>query len=143
MTKFHDNWTKIVEFSLMTTFEDCLIFFGTVFTIVFTGRSIFLRLASLVLTLFVLLEKVQCNYAVYCDSNDTDDKRIFPDGRGECIENVETRYKSCTNLNVDGRTCDRPICWETYVGQQFYILTIVDLLVQVRSKICMILNFPF
>ena len=101
---------------------------------VFTGRSIFLRLASLVLTLFVLLEKVQCHYAVYCDSNFSDTERILPDG-GECIENFETRYKSCTNLNVDERKCDRPICWETYVGQQFYILTIVDLLVQVRFKI--------
>ena len=29
LTKFHDNWTKIVEFLLMETFFMCLIFFGS------------------------------------------------------------------------------------------------------------------
>lgn len=27
--------------------------------------------------------------------------------------------------------CSKPICWETYVGQQFYMLTVVDFLAQV------------
>ena len=96
------------------------------------------------LTLFVLLEKVQCNYAVGCEYRQTGEFKVLPYG-GKCEYDNEfpIRYKSCTNLNVNGAKCDRPICWETYVGQQFYILTIVDLLVQVRSKICMILNFPF
>ena len=99
------------------------------------------------LTLFVLLEKVQCNYAVGCEYRQTGEFKVLVDG-GKCeyLNEFPIRYKSCTNLNVNGAKCDRPICWETYVGQQFYILTIVDLLVQVRSKICMIrmiLNFPF
>ena len=87
----------------------------------------------------MLLEKVQCNYAVGCDNLLTGEFEIKPDG-GKCEDDNEDRYKSCTNLNVNNAKCDRPICWETYVGQQFYILTIVDLLVQVRSKICMILR---
>jgi hypothetical protein len=28
--------------------------------------------------------------------------------------------------------CERPLCWETYVGQQFYKLTVFDLLTQGR-----------
>ena len=63
-----------------------------------------------------------------------EDFNVLPNG-GKCKDLREYRYKSCTNLNVKDAKCDRPICWETYVGQQFYILTIVDLLVQVRSKV--------
>ena len=49
-------------------------------------------------------------------------------------------YRSCTNIGLANETafyfedyCKKPICWETYVGQQFYILTWVDLIAQVSQ----------
>ena len=35
LIKFHQNWTKIVDFSLLATFEASLIFYESVFSLVF------------------------------------------------------------------------------------------------------------
>ena len=30
-----------------------------------------------------------------------------------------------------GEKCEKPLCWETYLGKQFYFLTLFDFVVQV------------
>jgi hypothetical protein len=30
--------------------------------------------------------------------------------------------------------CAKPICWETYMGQQFYRLTVIDFFAQGRTE---------
>lgn len=91
------------------------------------ARCIFLRLASVLVTLFSLQKKVNCDYAEGCigfngnlTTNSRDCKPDFP------------IFKACSNENLDdfGINCEKPICWETYVGQQLYKLTLVDFLVQ-------------
>ena len=32
--------------------------------------------------------------------------------------------------NEDKNLCKKPVCWETVLGQEFYMLTILDFLVQ-------------
>ncbi|CAG0880488.1 unnamed protein product [Cyprideis torosa] len=42
-----------------------------------------------------------------------------------------------TNCAGDGEECKAPVCWETYVGQQIYRLTILDFLVALVTTICL------
>ena len=30
--------------------------------------------------------------------------------------------------------CEKPLCWETYLGKQFYFLTLFDFVVQVNDR---------
>ena len=83
-----------------------------------------------------LYTSVNCDYATGCfernpghefillNNNDTD-VVIFD----KCYNN--TVYKSCSNENLPQK-CEKSICWETYVGQELYQLTLIDFLVQVR-----------
>lgn len=72
-------------------------------------RTVFLRLASLVVLLFSIYQGIsQCP---------------IPEA-GNCI-------------NED---CDQPRCWETYVGQQLYKLTILDLIIMFISTF--LVNLP-
>lgn len=90
------------------------------------ARCIFLRLASLLITLISLLSKVNCNYAKGC----------LADGAFNVTNSCEDgiAYQACTNVNLDNGACEKPLCWETYVGQQFYKLTLVDLIAQVSAR---------
>ena len=81
-------------------------------------RSIFLRLASILVTLISLEQKVNCDYSKRCFGS------IDPDFACD-----NSTHQSCANEN--DQTCSKPICWETYVGEQLYKLTIVDFIVQV------------
>ena len=42
----------------------------------------------------------------------------------------------CSNVGMNGTDCQRPACWETYVGQQFYKHSIFDLLTQAGPHAC-------
>jgi len=95
------------------------------------ARIFALRMVSLVFLIFTIYSQVSCDYVEGC----FDEKNIRLDKCGLDA----TRYRSCTNIGLpENKTefyfknyCRKPICWETYVGQQFYILTWVDLIAQV------------
>ena len=91
-------------------------------------RSIFLRLASILVTLISLERKVNCDYSkCYFDSIDPGFTIR------NCTEGADFTHQSCANEN--DQECSKPICWETYVGEQLYKLTIVDFIVQVSKKL--------
>nr|WCO13212.1 transmembrane channel-like protein [Astacus leptodactylus] len=72
-------------------------------------RTVFLRLASLVVLLFSIYQGIsQCS----------------PPEPGNCVN----------------EKCDKPRCWETYVGQQLYKLTILDLIIMFTSTF--LVNLP-
>ena len=81
-------------------------------------RCIFLRLASLLIALLSLLNAVECDYARLSDMS------------GDV-------YQACSNTKLEitqlagNEKCHKPQCWETYVGQQFYKLTLIDVAVQI------------
>ena len=88
-------------------------------------RSIFLRLASILVTLISLQRKVNCDYSKCSfDSIDPGFATL-----SNCTEGAEFTHQSCANEK--DQPCSKPICWETYVGEQLYKLTIVDFIVQV------------
>ena len=79
----------------------------------------FLRLFSLVIAFFSVYSVVQCDYALRCEIEPCNG--IFP-----------PKYQTCYNTQlVDSAECDKPLCWETYLGKQFYFLTLFDFVVQV------------
>ncbi len=84
------------------------------------------------ITLLSLLDRVDCDYATGALRDGQID--IFEED--QVPSNIDHIYKACTNVNVDDKYgyCEKPICWETFVGQQFYKLTLVDLFVQVLTK---------
>ena len=45
-------------------------------------------------------------------------------------------YQACYNTQMDDDGfevgCEKPLCWETYLGKQFYFLTLFDFVVQVE-----------
>ena len=87
------------------------------------ARIFALRMVSLVFLIFTIYSQVSCDYM----------ERCFDEKNSSHLDKCRldaTRYRSCTNIGLP-ETCKKPICWETYVGQQFYILTWVDLIAQV------------
>ena len=69
------------------------------------SRSIFLRLMSLLVAIIVIIVDFNCS---------------FP---------VEGELQTCT-LEDQVAGCKRPMCWETAVGEKFYTLTLMDLIIQ-------------
>ena len=113
-------------YSMMIEFED---YEENTKLILNIARIFALRMVSLVFLIFTIYSQVSCDYVEGCFDDKFDDK---------CRLDA-TRYRSCTNIGLpENKTefyfknyCRKPICWETYVGQQFYILTWVDLIAQV------------
>ena len=60
--------------------------------------------------------------------------QIIPCNNGTSL----SKYQACYNspqLDGDFETgCDKPLCWETYLGKQFYFLTLFDFGVQVDTS---------
>ena len=106
-------------YSMMIEFED---YEENTKLILNIARIFALRMVSLVFLIFTIYSQVSCDYVEGC----FDEKNVLHD---KCRLDP-TRYRSCTNIGLP-ETCKKPICWETYVGQQFYILTWVDLIAQV------------
>ena len=81
-----------------------------------------------------LYNSVNCDYAKGCvESNSKHDFILLKDNMTAAIPDIcldSKVYKSCSNEKLP--TCDKSICWETYVGQELYQLTLIDFLVQVR-----------
>lgn len=99
-------------------------------------RTIVLRLASVGLAVFSLQAKVNCDYALGCTGKNGAFIPNAANEPGKCQENP-LYFKACSNENLGnqlGDLCEKPICWETYVGQQLYKLTLVDFIVQVCSS---------
>ena len=78
------------------------------------SRSIFLRLLSVGLTLMFIIIDFNCTFPT---------KTIVVDGRDVTVQ-------TCT-LEDQDKGCKRPMCWETAVGEKFYTLTLMDLLIQI------------
>ena len=84
------------------------------------GRSIFLRLMSLLVTIITLMMDYDCHFADFTDSE------------------TNVTVQTCSNQgfdnsaeNFDISVCERPMCWETSMGEKFYTLTMMDLIIQV------------
>ena len=77
------------------------------------------------------MNKVDCDYAKGCLN--WHDEFMPVNEKNEFLCKDEQRFKVCSNENLIG-VCDKPVCWETYVGQQLYRLTFIDFLVQVIIK---------
>merc|ERR1712172_258267 len=74
------------------------------------GRSIFLRLMSLLVAIIVIIVDFNCPFPI--------DKSL-----------TEGELQTCT-LEDQVAGCKRPMCWETAVGEKFYTLTLMDLIIQ-------------
>uniref|UniRef100_A0A0K2UBL3 TMC domain-containing protein n=1 Tax=Lepeophtheirus salmonis TaxID=72036 RepID=A0A0K2UBL3_LEPSM len=104
--------------------------------VILIGRSLVVRLGTLLLTYISLLKAVQCPHMRGCAS--LTDGSVIP---GYCISSLNgVDVKACTNENNYLGVCKRGICWETYIGQQMYTLAIIDLLSSLVS--IFLLDFP-
>jgi len=81
--------------------------------IVDIGRSIFLRLMSLLVTIITLIITNDCQYMV--------------------VESMQ----ACSNMGITHSLaqCQKKMCWEKSVGIEFYKLTLLDMIIQVGMVI--------
>merc|ERR1711990_649773 len=78
------------------------------------SRQIFLRLMSLLVAIIVIIVDFNCS---------------FP--KSDSLYSLtEGELQTCT-LEDQVKGCKRPMCWETAVGEKFYTLTLMDLLIQI------------
>lgn len=90
----------------------------------------FLRLASvIVLILTVILQTMQCDEIV---TEFDDDRMTFFGGQQIFVDDAIVKV---TSWSICG---ERPQCkcWETYMGQQLYKLTILDFFVTILMTFC-------
>ena len=55
----------------------------------------------------------------------------------------ELYYQACYNSQMEDDFdvgCEKPLCWETYLGKQFYFLTLFDFAVQLG--LVLFVDFP-
>lgn len=96
--------------------------------VVHLGRSVFLRMASLILAFLSIYFTVNCNNTYGCQN--PDGSVDISDQPSSCpVE--ELPVELCSNINVPNSSCNKHLCWESYLGRQFYQLTLVDFLGQI------------
>jgi hypothetical protein len=84
------------------------------------GRSIFLRLISLLVAVILVIIENDCEYKTV-SVGDIDVQAC----------NNEEIFIAMDISSVDKSECPRQMCWETGVGSSFYALTLMDMLIQV------------
>eukprot|EP00094_Tigriopus_californicus_P007864 TCALIF_07570-PA protein Name:"Similar to Tmc7 Transmembrane channel-like protein 7 (Gallus gallus)" AED:0.19 eAED:0.19 QI:0/0/0/0.25/0.66/0.75/4/0/609 len=92
--------------------------------VIHLARSIVLRMASLILAFLSIYFTVNCNYTYGCKN---------PDGSVDILtqsSECQMPVELCSNNNVPDTPCNKQLCWESYLGRQFYQLTVVDFLGQ-------------
>ena len=102
-------------------------------------RCILIRLVSLVIAFFSVYASVSCDYARGCfdDTSGSVEPPTVVGSIKTCTG--QPVYQACSNtpdaLEVTAwqqeNQCPKLLCWETYMGQQLYRLTMVDFLAQV------------
>eukprot|EP00095_Tigriopus_kingsejongensis_P004414 maker-scaffold654_size118352-snap-gene-0.10 protein:Tk04414 transcript:maker-scaffold654_size118352-snap-gene-0.10-mRNA-1 annotation:"hypothetical protein BRAFLDRAFT_199751" len=128
------NLVLPILFSMLIYYEK----YSTNVELVLTlGRCILLRMASLIIAFMSIYTTVNCNYAQGCANLDGS---ISPaESNAEC-EPTQSPMTTCSNGALEESQCDKRLCWESYLGQQFYQLTFLDFLVQIF--IMVIIDFP-
>ena len=59
--------------------------------------------------------------------------QIIPCNNGTSLPQYQACYNSQMEEDFDV-SCEKPLCWETYLGKQFYFLTLFDFVVQVNDR---------
>lgn len=113
-------------------------------------RCISIRLATLVLTAVSVLSTVHCRYESTEENSTTYQvhhtflyaatfnfrlikfhsllKWCFLSSLLQVCSNADFGFKVSDDLCLEHNSCcSKPACWENYVGQQFYRLTVIDL----------------
>jgi len=96
------------------------------------GRNISIRIASLVLTIASQYQIANCDYSCLGPESD----RLVA-----CSD--PNLGAACSNSQLTESSCRRGICWENYVGQQFFKLTLIDFIAQVSLMIVDIFRSRF
>lgn len=92
-------------------------------------RCVFIRLASLVIAFLSIFFVIRCDYALGCLDNQGN-LDVITDDRNCSLSQNEITMQACSNRGLNEAKCPKYTCWETFLGQQFYKLTMTDFIVQ-------------